>query len=185
MLQSRTPAQRELPPTLAPPATAELAEASQRRPWLVMLGAGLLAGSLDLLFAFVFYGFQGATPERILRGIAAGVLGHDAFTLGSWTIALGAALHFLIAVSAATIFYIASRRLPVLTRRWLACGAAFGVAMYLAMHFIVIPLSRLHFRLPSLHNAIGELFSHIFLFGIVIAFGAARARAAQLRALAS
>jgi hypothetical protein len=53
------------------------------------------------------------------------------------------------------------------------------------MHFIVIPLSRLPFRVPSLHNMVGELFSHIFLFGIVIAFGAARARGAAWRARAS
>ena len=34
----------------------------------------------------------------------------------------------------------------------------------------MIPLSRLPFRLPALHNVIGELFSHVFLFGIVIAW---------------
>ncbi len=64
----------------------------------------------------------------------------------------------------------------VLTRRPLLGGAAFGVAMYVAMHFIVLPLSRIPFRLPTLHNVIGELFSHIFLFGMVIALGVARAR---------
>jgi hypothetical protein len=49
------------------------------------------------------------------------------------------------------------------------------VAMYVVMHFVVIPLSRLPFHLPSLPNVIGELFSHIFLFGMVIAYGVARA----------
>jgi len=34
--------------------------------------------------------------------------------------------------------------------------------------------------MPSLHNVIGELFSHIVLFGIVIAFGVTRASAAAL-----
>jgi uncharacterized membrane protein YagU involved in acid resistance len=64
----------------------------------------------------------------------------------------------------------------VLTRRPLVCGAAFGVAVYLVRHFIVLPLSRVHFHVPSLHDAIGELFSHIVLFGMVIALGAARAQ---------
>jgi uncharacterized membrane protein YagU involved in acid resistance len=85
-------------------------------------------------------------------------------------------------VCAAFVFYFASRRLAVLTRRPLLCGAAFGVAMYVAMHFIVLPLSRVHFRLPTLHNVIGELFSHIFLFAMVIALGVARARGADAHA---
>lgn len=148
-------------------------------PWGTVAIAGLLAGTFDISFAFIFYGRQGVDPASLLRGIASGVLGHGAFTLGSWTIALGAALHFFIALCAAFIFWLASRRLPLLTRRPLLCGAAFGVAMYVAMHFIVLPLSRVHFRFPSLHNVIGELFSHIVLFGMVIALGVARARRAQ------
>jgi uncharacterized membrane protein YagU involved in acid resistance len=138
-------------------------------------GAGLLAGALDLTFAFVWYGLQGAAPARILRGIASGVLGPGAFTLGPWTVALGAALHFGIALAAAFIFYGASRRLALLNRRPLLAGAGYGVAVYLVMHFVVLPLSRVHFRIPGLRDVIGELFSHVFFFGMVIALGAARA----------
>lgn len=140
--------------------------------------AGLLAGAFDLTFAFVFYSFQGATPERILRGIAAGLLGHEALTMDSWTIVLGAALHFFTAVCAAFVFYALSRPFPFLARRWALSGAAFGVGVFLFMHFLVIPLSRLHFHLPTLYNTVGELCSHIFLFGMVIGFGVARARSA-------
>ncbi len=143
--------------------------------WIVAV-AGLLAGAFDLTFAFIFYSFQGATPPGILRGIASGLLGHDAaFAVGSAPVAIGAFMHFFIAVSAAFVFYAASRRLPVLVRRPLISGAAFGVAVYLFMHLVVIPLSRIPFRVPSLLNVVGELCSHIFLFGIVIALGAARA----------
>jgi uncharacterized membrane protein YagU involved in acid resistance len=137
--------------------------------------SGLLAAALDLLFAFIFYGYQGAGPQIILRSIASGVLGPAAFTTGNWTLLLGAALHFFIAQCAAFVFYFASRRLTLLTRRPLASGAAFGVAMYLFMHSVVLPLSRVHHRVMPLSDVIGELFSHIFLFGIVIALGVARA----------
>jgi uncharacterized membrane protein YagU involved in acid resistance len=147
-------------------------------PWRIVTLAGLLAGALDISFAFVFYGLEGASPALVLRVIASGVLGAEAFTAGGWSVALGAALHFLIAIGAAFIFWYASRRLTVLTRRPLLCGAAYGIAVYLVMHFIVLPLSRVHFQLPSLHDAIGELFSHIVLFGMVIALGAVRAQRA-------
>jgi uncharacterized membrane protein YagU involved in acid resistance len=166
----------------APPAgtdepTDEVPRVAQRPPALIVALAGLLAGAFDITFAFIFYGRQGVPPAAILRGIASGVLGPSAFALGPWTVALGAALHFFIAVCAAFVFYLISRRLSVLTRRPLLCGAVFGVAMYVVMHFIVLPLSRVHFRMPTLHSAIGELFSHVLLFGMVIALGAARAAA--------
>ena len=170
------------PPGVTEKPTEEVPGVSQRRPWRTVVIAGLLAGAFDLTFAFVFYGRQGAHPERILRFIASGVLGPAAFTMGSWTVLLGAMLHFLIALCAAFVFYLASRPLPVLVRRPLWSGAAFGVAMYAAMHFVVVPLSRVqHYRQPPLNAVIGELFSHIFLFGIVIALGVARARGALPR----
>ena len=147
---------------------------SLRQSWRTVAVAGLLAAGFDIAFALVFYGRQGVAPARLLQGIASGVLGPSAFTLATWTVALGAALHFFIALCAAFIYWGASRRFSVLTRGPLVSGAAFGVAMYVAMHFIVLPLSRVHFRLPSLHNVLGELFSHIVLFGMVIALGVAR-----------
>ena len=179
ILQTELRAPRDLPSAVADPVAAVPGGDSQRPRGGTIVVAALLAAAFDLSFAFVFYSFQGATPERILRGIAAGLVGRaQAMAAGSWVVLLGAALHFLIAGCAAWLFYMASRRLPVLTRHWALSGAGFGIAMYVAMHFVVLPLSRLPFRLPSLHNVIGELFSHIFLFGMVIAYGVARAQRA-------
>jgi uncharacterized membrane protein YagU involved in acid resistance len=111
----------------------------------------------------------------ILSGIASGVLGRGAYEIGAWSAALGAVLHFTISVAAAFVYWFVSRRVSFLLRRPLLSGAGFGVAMYLVMHFVVIPLSRFPFHLPSLRNLVGELFSHIVLFGMVIAAGVARA----------
>ena len=144
-------------------------------PWAGVALSGLAGGALDLLFAFLYYGHQGAGPGVILRSIASGILGADAFRAGAWVLPLGAALHFLIAVCAAFVYYLASPSFPVLVRRPVACGAAFGVAVYVFMHQLVLPLSRVHHRVMPLADVIGELFSHIFLFGIVIALGVSRA----------
>ena len=151
------------------------APAMRQGPWAGVALSGLAGGALDLLFAFVYYGHQGAGPGVILRSIASGVLGADAFRAGAWVLPLGAALHFFIAVCAAFAYYLASRSFPVLVRRPVACGAAFGVAVYVFMHQLVLPLSRVHHRVMPLADVIGELFSHIFLFGIVIALGVSRA----------
>jgi uncharacterized membrane protein YagU involved in acid resistance len=153
-------------------------------PWLTVALAGLLAGALDLTFALIFYGQQGATPQGILRGIASGLMGSDAaHVAAAWPVALGAALHFFTAVCAAFVFYLASRRLAWLVRRPVLSGAAFGVAVYVVMHFIVIPLSQIPFRVQAPRNMIAELCSHIFLFGIVIALGVARLAARKLTRL--
>jgi hypothetical protein len=153
----------------------------RRVPWPGVVLSGLAGGALDLLFAFIFYGRQGAGPGVILRSIASGLLGAESFRAGAWVLPLGAALHFFIAVSAAFVFYLASRSLPVLVRRPALCGAVFGVAVYVFMHSLVLPLSRVHHRVMPPSDVIGELFSHIFLFGIVIALGVARAVAAAGR----
>jgi uncharacterized membrane protein YagU involved in acid resistance len=153
----------------------------QRVPWAGVAASGLAAGALDLLFACLFYGRQGAGPGIILRSIASGVLGPASFSAPGWVLPLGAALHFFIAVSAAFVFYLASRFFSVLVRRPALCGAAFGVAVYVFMHSVVLPLSRVHHRVMPISDVIGELFSHIFLFGIVIAVGVALAAAAAAR----
>lgn len=58
--------------------------------------------------------------------------------------------------------------------------AASGPAAFSAPGW-VLPLSRVHHRAMPLSDVIGELFSHIFLFGIVIALRVARAVAAAGR----
>jgi hypothetical protein len=140
-----------------------------------VLAGGLLAGALDLTFAFVWYGPQGATPLRILQFIASGVLGRGSFQMGLASATLGAFFHFFICVCAAAIYYLVSRRFPFLTRRVLIAGALFGVLMFLAMRFIVVPLSAIKPSPMKVGNVIGELCSHVFLVGMVIAYAASRA----------
>lgn len=151
----------------------------------LVLAGGLVAGALDLSFAFVFYGLQGATAQRILQFIASGVLGGSSFQMGRGSAALGAFFHFFISVCAAGIYYLASLRFPFLTRRVIVAGATFGILMFLAMHFVVVPLSAVKSGPVKVGSVIGELCSHMFLFGMPIAYAAARAarrRAKSLRA---
>jgi hypothetical protein len=149
----------------------------------LVLSGGLVAGALDLCFAFLFYGPQGATPVRILQFIASGVLGRGSFQLGLSSAALGAGLHFFISLCAAGIYYLASLRWTLLTRRVIVAGAAFGVLVFLAMHFVVVPLSAVKSGPLKAVNVIGELCSHAFLFGMPIAYAAALAARRQAKSL--
>ena len=109
--------------------------------YCAILSAGLICGVLDGLSAIALSGYFGTKPTRVFQGIASGLLGKSAFQGGAASALLGLALHFLIALGAATVYYFASRSLPVLIDRALVCGIAFGVAVHLFMTFVVIPLS--------------------------------------------
>lgn len=64
------------------------------------------------------------------------------------------------------VYYAASRRLPVLIRRPLLCGAVYGILVYLFMNLVVLPLSAANrgtFVTPVVLNG---LLIHIFGVGL-------------------
>jgi uncharacterized membrane protein YagU involved in acid resistance len=132
-----------------------------------ILWAGLVAGALDISFAFIFWGLKGVSAERILHGIAAGVLGRGAFGGGLAAAALGLLLHFSIACCAAAAYCFAGLRIAVLFRRPLLCGPLYGAAFYLFMSYVVVPLSATPVRVTPL--TLDGLFAHTVLFGLSIA----------------
>lgn len=112
-----------------------------------VLSAGLICGVLDGLSAIVVSGlFFGIKPMRVFQGIASGLLGRSAFQGSTSSALMGVALHFLVALGAATVYYAASRWLPFLLERALVSGVAFGVVVHLFMTFVVIPLSAIGSR---------------------------------------
>jgi hypothetical protein len=132
---------------------------------LAILVGGLLAGSLDLGSAFILFG------HGVPRAIAGGLLGPAAFHGGVGTYALGIALHFFIAISAAIVYYAASRRLVFLREHALICGLFYGIAVFLVMNLVVLPLSALHVRGPfQLAGLIQGLLVHMFFIGLSISF---------------
>ena len=148
-----------------------------------ILYGGLVVGVLDLLDAFIFFGLRsGARPLNILHSIAAGALGRDAARAGGLrTAALGVLLHFAIASIITAIYVVASRFLPVLRKRWIACGLAFGVAAYFVMTFVVVPLSnagpgRVSLALPALPILLNGLAIHALGVGLPAAYFASRIR---------
>ena len=144
---------------------------------------GLVVGALDLIDAFVFFGLRsGARPIGILHSIAAGVLGRDAARAGGiTTAALGLLLHFIVATLITTVYVVLSRYIPVLRKRWVLCGIAFGIAAYFVMTFVVVPLSnagpgRITVALPVTPVLINGLLIHAFGVGLPAAYFSARIR---------
>jgi uncharacterized membrane protein YagU involved in acid resistance len=132
-----------------------------------IFSAGLLAGILDITAAFITWAPQGVPPVRILQGIASGLLGPQAFREGVATAALGGVLHFLIAFSAAAVFYVASRKIEFITRRPILSGALYGVCVYLVMYWVVMPLSRFH-PPQTVTRSIIAIVTHVICVGMPI-----------------
>jgi hypothetical protein len=94
--------------------------------------------------------------------------------MGTWT--LGLVLQFLIAISAAAIYCLASLRLRFLRDNWLVCGLFYGIAVYLVMNLIVLPLSAFPFPVGPFKVAalIQGLLVHMILIGLPISFSLRR-----------
>ena len=153
---------------------APILPAKNPNAWRAIFWGGASAGVLDIAFAIGLYASRGVSPLRILQSVAAGVLGKETYKGGWSTASLGLALHFVIAFGAAAVFTAASRRWAWLTRLPLFAGALFGVAVWLFMNLVVLPLSavtRGPFP-PPLWAAV--LVAHIVCVGWPIAIAARR-----------
>ena len=137
------------------------------RPLPAILVGGLIVGVIDLVYAIVVYSPQ--KPIRVPQTIASGVLGMKSYSGGVQAAALGVALHFVIALGAATVYYVASRKLGILVQQAVLSGLIYGALVYLFMHFIVLPLSAAPNRHPALIYQVTEFVEHWFCVGLPIA----------------
>lgn len=139
-----------------------------------VLLAGLVAGALDLLYAVIAYSFVGVPPERILQSVASGWLGRAAYTGGATTAVVGALSHFAICIVAAAMYEGLSRRLRVLVERPFICGPVFGLVMFVAMNYVVVPLSAAAVRPPAGVFLWVGILVHMVLVGLPIAWAVVR-----------
>jgi uncharacterized membrane protein YagU involved in acid resistance len=109
------------------------------RPFPAIIVGGLIVGVLDLVYAIVVYSPH--QPILVPQTIASGILGIKSYGGGVGTAVFGVILHFVIALGAATVYYLASRRLTFLVSRAVLCGLIYGALVYLFMHLVVLPLS--------------------------------------------
>jgi hypothetical protein len=151
------------------PATDHVERATASRAFPAIFVAGLLCGVMDITAAFLLAWIPNHVhPVRLLQGIASGLLGRVSFQHGWATGALGLAFHFLIAFTAAAVFYAASRRLPaLLDHPWIA-GIGYALVVYGFMYWVVMPLSRLHRHPATLSYTATAIIVHIVCVGLPI-----------------
>jgi hypothetical protein len=148
-----------------------MTESNLRRPLLAVLVGGGVAATLDIVYAILRQMGFGRSPLWTLQSVASGWLGEGAFTSGALGGVIGLVSHYGILFVAAALYLVVSQRVRVLQTHALACGALFGVLVYLFMNFVVLPLSAFPYPLkyPPLRLLEGFA-SHAFFVGVPIAF---------------
>src|ERR1700761_8019236 len=87
----------------------------------------LIAGTLDISDALIFYSFRGVPPTGLLRFIAACLVGVSALVVGLAVAALGLAIHYTITIFWFALFPLAAPRFAFLSRYAIASGLLYGV----------------------------------------------------------
>ena len=129
----------------------------------------LIAGTLDICAACLTAWLRaGLGPIRLCQFVASGLLGPAAFDGGVKTAVLGLALHFLIATIWTIVFYLASRKFLFLVERPVQFGLIYGIAVYLFLNFVVIPLSRITPRPATITGRTIGLLTIMFCIGLPI-----------------
>ena len=164
-------------PAASDPAPAPPPRSARRA---ILLG-GLIAGTTDITAAFVLAGLHGVGPVRIFHGIAEALIGPASQRGGAATAALGLLMHFAIATFWTAVFYLASRRFPVLVARPLVFGPLYGALVFVLMYRVAIPLV---LALNALYLAefdpavpplrVRQLVVHLLCVGLPIALAVAR-----------
>lgn len=134
--------------------------------------AGLIAGTVDIGAASII---NWVDPGLILRVIASGLLGRAARHEGPWVLVVGLLLQWAMSILIAAVFLIAAAKLPVLLRRWGLAGIAYGVAVYVVMTYVVVPLSAAGLSSEFVLLSMAENLAAMIVFGLILSYLTQRA----------
>jgi hypothetical protein len=130
---------------------------------------GLAVGLLDGIAALVNAGIRGVSPVRVFQYISSSLLGPESFERGTTTVILGIVLHFLVAFGVAFVFYLIARSLPIVLDRPIISGVVYGIAVYFAMAYLIVPLSAVRQGPFSWDGLVVSLIIHILFVGLPVA----------------
>src|SRR5271169_2044297 len=99
---------------------------------------GLIAGTLDIGAAALI---NRVSPFRILQFIAGGLLGKAALEGGAAVELPRLVLQWAMSLLIAAVYVVWCRWQPLLGRRWIAGGLAYGVVIFFVMNYVLVPAS--------------------------------------------
>ena len=135
--------------------------------------ATAVSGTLDILFAMILTVLFGREIGNMLRYVGSGPF-PQATEMGASGAILGLTVHFALMATMAAVYVFAAGRIRALIEKPIQWGVLYGLATYVVMNWLVVPM-RFGTPLPPSPLAMAtQLFAHIILVGIPIALIAAR-----------
>lgn len=151
--------------------------ARARPRWRNVLYGGLLIALGDMAFATtLWFSWTPHGVASMFRTIASGILGSASAHGGVPAAFLGLVAHVTMASSFVLVYTLVAMRMPGLLRRPVVYGVPYGVALYVVMNFVVMPLSQIG-RSPSFAHPdwiAMSVLAHM-LFGVICVVFARRA----------
>ncbi len=115
-----------------------------KNPVTAILLTGFTAGLLDITAACTQYFIKtGKGPGNVLRYVASGVFGKEAFTGGTTMAAWGLLFHFLIAFGLTIFFYWLYPRVTWIGKHKVVAGLLYGIFAWLITTQVIVTLSRI------------------------------------------
>jgi len=145
-------------------------KADLRNMWLAILGGGAGAGAADIVSAIA----NRRDPLMVLQYIASGLIGKIAFEGGWFSALAGLAVHFGLTTIMAALFVLAARRWAVLWQKPWPAGLCYGVLVYVAMFYVIVPHSAAQaWKTPEgFWRNVSAAMGHAFFVGLPIASAA-------------
>lgn len=111
--------------------------------WMgTVLKTGLIAGSLDILLAFIDAWWSADVPPGdVLRFVASGLLGDIAFKGSQWIVLIGLIIHYLIAFFWTLIFFCWYPKIRSIITSQTLQAIVYGLFIWLVMNLLVLPLT--------------------------------------------
>jgi uncharacterized membrane protein YagU involved in acid resistance len=143
---------------------------STKKRWNTILKATLIAGSLDIVAALLMFFIKTEkNPVLVLKYIASAVMGKSAYSDGFMMPLLGLIFHFLVAFAWATIFFFLYPRIKTVIKHSIVAGLLYGIAVWLAMNLLVLPLTQLPKASFTLSQALIGMVVLMLAIGLPIA----------------
>lgn len=137
--------------------------------------AGFLVGTLDIIAAFVdYYIITANGPAGVLRFIASGVFGNEAFKGSSIMIWWGLFFHYLIAFGLTGFFFWLYSRIKSMAEYPVSTAIVYSIFMWIVTTQVIMPLSNTPPMPFEYWKAVKAILILLFMMGLPLSFIAKR-----------
>lgn len=130
--------------------------------WKQVLKTAFIAGTLDITAACIqAWLAKGTTPQIVLKYIASGVFGKDAFAGGTGMILSGLLFHFMIAFACTLVYFMLYPKIKLLHINIFLSSLFIALIAWIVTTRLIIPLSKIKpapFNLTKALTAIAILY---------------------------